>query len=134
MKKDYTHICIVLDASGSMECIENTNAVGYNACDPGGEPHAVTSPMMMVMPPVMPTMRRTGKRYSGAETHYDNEKLFHKNLLRQKNYFFVCFLDRISEAQQLINTLIFATPRESCLKPLQKSSLIPRAEPDSNAS
>ena len=23
MRKDYTHICIVLDASGSMECIEN---------------------------------------------------------------------------------------------------------------
>ena len=30
MKKDYTHICIVLDASGSMECIENDIKGSFN--------------------------------------------------------------------------------------------------------
>ena len=31
MKKDYTHICIVLDASGSMECIENDIKGSFNS-------------------------------------------------------------------------------------------------------
>ena len=30
MKKNYTHICIVLDASGSMECIENDIKGSFN--------------------------------------------------------------------------------------------------------
>ena len=30
MKKDYTHICIVLDASGSMECIEDDIKGSFN--------------------------------------------------------------------------------------------------------
>ena len=30
MKKDYTHVCIVLDASGSMECIENDIKGSFN--------------------------------------------------------------------------------------------------------
>ena len=31
MKKDYTHICIVLDASGSMSDIENDIKGSFNA-------------------------------------------------------------------------------------------------------
>ena len=31
MKKDYTHICIVLDASGSMACIENDIKGSFNS-------------------------------------------------------------------------------------------------------
>ena len=116
------------------DCIKNTNAVGCNACDPGGEPHAIMPSVMMVMPPVMPAMRRTSKRYCGAETHYDNEKLFHKTSCDKKIYFLACFFVRISEAQQLINMLMSATPHESATKPLQKFSCIPNAEPDSNAS
>ena len=56
------------------DCIKNTNAVGDNSGDPGGEPHAVMS-SMVVMTPVM---RSTGECGNSTKTKGDNEKLFHK--------------------------------------------------------